>query len=72
MQASRELGLKGLAKLVWPYVWPRGEPGLRARVLVALLFLIAAKQAKNEMRSWPDWRASSPDVAIEHDRRVSD
>jgi hypothetical protein len=27
---------------------------------------IKAKQAKNELRTWPDWRTASPDVAIEH------
>ncbi|MEK0081616.1 ABCB family ABC transporter ATP-binding protein/permease [Benzoatithermus flavus] len=43
MRASQDLGLKDLAKLVWPYLWPRGEVGLRARVLIALVFLIAAK-----------------------------
>ena len=42
------------------------------RIAQRAVSLIAAKQAKNEMRSWPDWRGSSPDVAIEHDRRVSD
>lgn len=30
--------------------------------------MIAAKQGKNEMRDWPDWRGMSPDKAIEHDR----
>lgn len=29
---------------------------------------IVAKQAKNEKRRWPDWRAADPDKAIEHDR----
>lgn len=29
---------------------------------------IKAKQAKNEVRKWPDWRTMSADVAIEHDR----
>lgn len=29
---------------------------------------IAAKQARNEARVWPDWRTMSPDEAIEHDR----
>jgi len=27
---------------------------------------LEAKQSKNESRSWPDWRQSSPDKAIEH------
>lgn len=29
---------------------------------------IKAKQAKNEARTWPDWRTMSPDEAIEHVR----
>lgn len=29
---------------------------------------IVAKQAKNEARTWPDWRTMSEDQAIEHDR----
>lgn len=29
---------------------------------------LAAKQAKNESRVWPDWRTQSTDKAIEHDR----
>lgn len=27
---------------------------------------LSAKQARNELRSWPDWRTASPDHAIEH------
>jgi protein-tyrosine-phosphatase len=29
---------------------------------------IAAKQARNEGRQWPDWRTADPDKAIEHVR----
>lgn len=29
---------------------------------------LAVKLAKNEARSWPDWRTADPDKAIEHDR----
>jgi len=29
---------------------------------------IKAKQARNEARTWPDWRTMSENVAIEHDR----
>lgn len=29
---------------------------------------IATKQAKNEARTWPDWRTMPKDAAIEHDR----
>jgi len=34
----------------------------------AIAAAIAAKQAKNEARTWPDWRTAAPDSAIEHDR----
>lgn len=33
-----------------------------------ILDALAAKQAKNEARTWPDWRTMSPDKAIEHVR----
>lgn len=29
---------------------------------------VKAKQAKNEARTWPDWRTVNRDHAIEHDR----
>ena len=29
---------------------------------------LAAKQAKNEARAWPDWRTADPEKAIEHIR----
>ena len=29
---------------------------------------LADKQAKNESRTWPDWRTADPEKAIEHDR----
>lgn len=31
---------------------------------------IKAKQAKNEARTWPDWRTMSEDQAIEHTRPI--
>jgi hypothetical protein len=31
---------------------------------------IVAKQARNEARTWPDWRTTDRDRAIEHDRTV--
>jgi Protein of unknown function (DUF550) len=34
----------------------------------AIAEAIAAKQAKNETRVWPDWRTAEPDKAIEHVR----
>lgn len=33
---------------------------------------LVAKQAKNEARTWPDWRGASEDHAIEHDRSIPD
>ena len=29
---------------------------------------LQAKQSKNELRDWPDWRTADPNKAIEHDR----
>lgn len=34
--------------------------------------LITQKQAKNELRTWPDWRGKSEDVALEHERGTHD
>lgn len=34
----------------------------------AILDAVAAKQARNETRTWPDWRTMPPGVAIEHVR----
>lgn len=33
---------------------------------------IVAKQGKNELRDWPDWRTADPDEAIEHVRGKHD
>lgn len=33
---------------------------------------LKAKQTKNERRTWPDWRTSDPDKAIEHSRTSSE
>lgn len=34
----------------------------------AIIDAIKAKQAKNEARTWPDWRTAPGDKAIEHVR----
>ncbi len=34
----------------------------------AIIDAIKAKQARNEARTWPDWRGMDPNKAIEHDR----
>jgi hypothetical protein len=33
-----------------------------------IIATLAAKQAKNEARQWPDWRTADPNKAIEHVR----
>jgi hypothetical protein len=33
-----------------------------------IIAALAAKQAKNEARQWPDWRTMDPEAAIEHTR----
>lgn len=33
-----------------------------------IIAAVKAKQARNEARTWPDWRTADPDKAIEHDR----
>lgn len=33
-----------------------------------IIYAIKAKQAKNETRTWPDWRTQPQDKAIEHVR----
>jgi hypothetical protein len=37
----------------------------------AILDAIQDKQARNERRTWPDWRTMSEHEAIEHDRTVT-
>jgi hypothetical protein len=35
-----------------------------------IIAAIKQKQARNEARTWPDWRTADPTKAIEHDRSV--
>jgi hypothetical protein len=35
-----------------------------------IIAAVRAKQARNEARTWPDWRTADPDRAIEHVREV--
>ncbi len=42
--ANPEQGLATLRRFL-PYLWPKGAPGLRARVVIAMLFVLAAKTA---------------------------
>ena len=44
----------GTLRALLGYLWPRDEPGIKARVIGALLCLVAAKVAKQE--GLEDWR----------------
>ena len=59
------LALDGLTRRLSYCTGKRDDP---QRVADTACALIAAKQTRNEARSWPDWRGQSPDRAIEHDR----
>jgi hypothetical protein len=37
-----------------------------------IIDMLRTKQARNESRTWPDWRTAAPDKAIEHVRAVPD
>ncbi|HEX2764553.1 MAG TPA: ABC transporter ATP-binding protein/permease [Allosphingosinicella sp.] len=43
-QKTTGLGLGALRRFL-PYLWPKGEPGLKARVVIAVLLVFAAKGA---------------------------
>lgn len=36
---------------------------------IEIALAIAAKQTRNELRTWPDWRTAEPGKAIEHVRK---
>jgi hypothetical protein len=46
-----------------------GRAGASPEVIIETL---VAKQAKNEARTWPDWRTADPEKAITHVKEVSD
>jgi len=56
------LGFDGM----WRSLEAEGVPWERIPARIA--DMIAAKQAKNEQREWPDWRTAPRDKAIEHKR----
>ncbi|ELU13186.1 hypothetical protein CAPTEDRAFT_149358 [Capitella teleta] len=45
LPADKEIGAGRIIKTMLSYVWPRDQPGLRARVVVALSLLLGAKLA---------------------------
>jgi hypothetical protein len=60
------LGLDGL----WRALHAAGVPW--HMIPGQITAMIEAKQAKNEQRTWPDWRTADPEKAIEHDRSTDD
>ncbi|WP_084536589.1 ABCB family ABC transporter ATP-binding protein/permease [Azospirillum halopraeferens] len=46
------LGETGALRTLLPHLWPKDEPGLRLRVVVAILFLVAAKAATVTIPIW--------------------
>lgn len=36
-----------------------------------IIATLKAKQAKNEARTWPDWRTADPNKAIEHSKETA-
>ena len=62
------LGMDGLLRAISaanpdkPFHW----------VATVAVEMIVAKQGKNELRDWPDWRTADPDAAIEHVRGKHD
>ena len=61
-QETKLQSLKGNYRLLVPEYITHDEV---ARIAVDNIVI---KQAKNEMRDWPDWRGKSEDQPIEHDR----
>lgn len=74
MEAAREwtdvaiLGLDGLLRAI-SAAHPKWTFDMVAHEAV---IQIKTKQAKNELRDWPDWRKADPDTAIEHVRGKHD
>ncbi|WP_010137344.1 dATP/dGTP pyrophosphohydrolase domain-containing protein [Oceanicola sp. S124] len=59
------LALDGLTRRLAYCTGVRGDPEFVADLACRL---ILAKQARNEARTWPDWRTADSEKAIEHDR----
>ena len=62
------LALDGLIRSIWAIY-----PTAIADDIAAIAWsMVIAKQAKNELRDWPDWRTADPNKAIEHVRGTHD
>lgn len=57
------LGLDGLTRQLAYCNGERRDPKLVAHDAVSML---EGKQGRNEARTWPNWRTSDPNKAIEH------
>jgi hypothetical protein len=59
------LALDGLTRQLW-------NAGIHQRpadeIAEMAVGMVRAKQARNELRDWPDWRTADPNRAIEHVR----
>ena len=62
------LALDGLTRSISAVLESRGEYDPNAAVARYAVEMIRAKQGKNELRNWPDWRMADPNKAIEHVR----
>ena len=51
---------------LWRSLAERGVAWVSIPKIIAVM--IEQKQAKNELRDWPDWRTADPNKAIEHVR----
>lgn len=74
MEAAEEwtdvsiLGLDGLTRAI-----SAASPNLTFdQVAAKAVEMLVAKQGKNELRDWPDWRTAAPGKAIEHVRGTHD
>ena len=74
MEAAEErtdvaiLGIDGLTRAI-----SAANPNLPFdQVAAKAVEMIVAKQGKNELRDWPDWRTAAPGKAIEHVRGTHD
>lgn len=59
------LALDGLTRQLAFCSGQRADP---AYVAARAAAMIIDKQTRNEARTWPDWRKTDPNKAIEHDR----
>ncbi|ORE90489.1 hypothetical protein ATO13_22326 [Stappia sp. 22II-S9-Z10] len=62
------LAIDGLTRSIGAVLESRGEADPNAAVARYAVEMIRAKQGRNELRDWPDWRTADTSKAIEHVR----